>query len=381
MANTRSAIKNNKTTPAKGKGKTYRRTNDKRKTKKVITKKEKTEMGAMSFSEYNISNALMIDGHQEDGENVDSNAFWEEWKPRLGHVYSRCAKLAGNKKVWVYLQHELYHNPVTNTVEPVPVVVVIVCEIVPTLTIVKADLQTNTEDIESFDQNRLRWEPIRSSQIYVLVSDGGVPPRAVMNICKPSSVACAKPVLVTSVEVTFTVPESTAATTNPTTFIWNPLDEQMSDYMKEDDDINELDAVGDKEVVKALLLEKHDQLIQEALEKVQNLKTSFDEMMEVIRDSSKTDADQVRKNLEAMKVYKIFPSGLPVPEPSIFGPTGGFRYELKVNRVWGNADKYFLEWDELSKRIVDRRSRDSFEAIVNINDDSQDYDEDGTIYM
>jgi len=340
MANTRSANKNNKMTCAKGKGKTSRRIIDKRKTKKVITK---TEMGAISFSEYNICNVLMIDGHQEDGENVDSNAFWEEWKSRLGHVYSRCAKLARYKKIWVYLQHELYHNPVTNTVEPVPVVVVVACETAPTLSIVKADLQTNTEDIESFDQNRLRWEPIHSSQINVLVSDGGVPPRAIMNIRKPSSVACAKPALVTSVEVDFTVPESTAATTNPTTYIWNCLDEQMPDYMKEDDDILELDAAGDKEVVKALLLEKNAQLIQEALEKVQNFQTSFAEMVEMIRVTSKTDADQVRKNLEAMKVYKIFPSGLPVPSPSIFGPTGGFRYELKVNRVWGNADRYFLE--------------------------------------
>ena len=72
-------------------------------------------------------------------------------------------------------------------------------------------------------------------------------------------------------------------------------------------------------------------------------------MLEAIGDSSGADVDRIRSNLERTKIFKIFPSGLPEPQPTAFGQTGGFNFENKVNRVWGNADAWFKEW-EISNR-------------------------------
>jgi len=301
-----------------------------RKTKVVKKPKPqgKTSRIEVAFRSRGLSKIKMIDSDIEIEDKLGN--FCEEWSPRLDHVYSRVAKLVSTRansmmKAFVYLQHEL-----NDTLEVVPVAIVVLCKNEPTLSIVKADLQTAMEETERFDNNGLSWLSVDHS-LSLLVESGGHPnpsQGALMNLRRPSEMDSEPPQHIGAFGIEY-------GTKN---YVWQPDYETLSELLE----IEEC-PVEDKEAVMVLLQEEQQRLETEAVAKVQNNQAKFGAMVtQIAEKNAGMDDVQVRNNLEDMKVYKIFPTGLPQPESTVFGPTGGFRYELTVNR-FQQANKYFTE--------------------------------------
>ena len=281
---------------------------------------------------HGLSNVAVI-GSLDDTQNNDTDAFSKKWQPRLAHSYARVLKLLQkeknkkNGKAWIWQQQESYTNSF-GKIEIVPIFVAVICDTSPTLSVTRVDLQTQTEEIESFAENGLKWQSLPSSNdsIRVLSSNGKNLCQHLLNIRKPSSVNNEQPNPI----------EFVAVKHNGEDLCWEPLNGSI----EEDDDFCDLKETH-KPHVKKLLVQEKQKLEREEKEKVEILKTSFEEMVKKIAAAGSLEKDEVKKNLEKMKVYKIFPSDLPQPEVSIFGPTGGFPKKLMVNRIWGKADQYF----------------------------------------
>lgn len=280
-----------------------------------------------------LSNVAVI-GSLDDTQNKSTDAFFKKWQPRLAHSDARVLKLLQkeknkkNGKAWIWQQQESYQISFEK-IEIVPILFAVICDTSPTLSVARADLQTQTEEIESFAENGLKWQSLPSSNdsIRVLSSNGTKNLcQHLLNIRKPSSVNNEQPNPI----------EFVAVKHNGEDLCWEP----SNGSIEEDDDFCDLKETH-KPHVKKLLVQEKQKLEREEKEKVEILKTSFEEMVKKIAAAGSLEKDEVKKNLEKMKVYKIFPSDLPQPEVSIFGPTGGFPKKLMVNRIWGKADQYF----------------------------------------
>lgn len=293
---------------------------------KVSKQKSKVEANLSAninaLSKHGLRNVHMIDYGGNFMTSLEE--FWNDWTPRLEHVPHRIARLVGNKKnnAYVYVQHEIDGSDLTaNT--PVPVIIAVICPNMPTLSTVKNDTQNQIQFMESFAANGLTWEQLNSSNIHVLkstsvISDGF----NIMNLRKPTDVLNESPKSITIVEVQYSK--------NNRTYQWQVDIDTLEEFLQEEMEEDNIKSAEDKEAIKKLLIDKKKSMKQDALAKVQRMQATYGDM-KTIAQLAGTDESQVKQNLESMKVYKIFPTGLKKPTPTPFGDSGGFRYQLQVN--------------------------------------------------
>ena len=300
-----------------------------------------TDPGILQANEQSWLRPFATDDDNNSNDPPHPLAFAPHRLANLPHQNRNKQGRGLNLYVWV--QTDTYLSNST-TVVPFPVLVVAQSKFPPTTRLAITSVQSGTQEFRSFDATGFAWKSILPQglsfpyDVYVLqapalststnrflLERGFVVP-----VQKPRDVEGQEPNPVTTVTVEY----------GGQNYLWDTVNQSLREFFEEDaEDLSD----DDKATLRALLKQERDRLVAEEEAKLQHEREGFRAMVEQIATVHSTTVEEVTHSLDRdLALYKLYPTGLPQPQPSVFGSTGGVDMTFKVNR-FADAQAYYTE--------------------------------------
>ena len=354
MATTR-LQKAGKSRPNKStKGKSTKKSIGKVESSTTTTKKNRIADGASTLDgrALDLTNKLLPHGKKAQcvgGPAKNNFEHWDIVQSLLFFVKDKLSLLAQNdKKPWIYQASEaldkVTHKDIIEKVgsHDVPVLVAIICELPPTSFVATNSLQLQERAFYSIQEKNLFWKevlprvnilqatPIAFGQLldyeYTLLP--------IMQPSKLYGKETEKSLDSVEVEVNGLIISASKISD-----VDAALEDEEDEARKEsraprattDDRVDIITKLKEKkrekEAINLALLESHT--------------SHYHGMISSHAESLSIERSSVASKLEAMEIYKIYPSNLPPPKTwQYFQPTG-FRKNTMVNRFTGDCDGYY----------------------------------------
>ena len=219
----------------------------------------------------------------------------------------------------------------SNTTVPVAVVIQSAC--VPTRLVAVASIQSETEELKTFDDINMRWAPTSHPMVYVLKCDyslnGFHREQLLLHCQSPAAVAAEQPERVDSVSIKF----------NGMDVVWmremESMDECVDDFV-EDQLPDATD--DDKATIKMRL--------QDELSRETNVRrAATDQKKQLYSEMMAHDENMTVQGIEDKLVYKVYPKDARLEPVMVklgdMDIAQGFVKTAYVNRYLGNSDSVF----------------------------------------
>lgn len=307
----------------------------KKKTNQRLTKAQLVEHEMKQ--KLSISSVAIVDSHQNFGD--EERATWfsvgTATNHRFDYLYRRISKLITapsfrGQQIFIWGQLELFPDGRRFF----PVLCAAICKFKPTDRASVTSIQSSFEEFVPFMEAGLAWVPLEGLakvNVLQLTTTGQQHERGyALPLLTRHAVDSENPKVVALVSVHH----------NGKTIKWCAEDYSLSEFMEYDDDVADLSPEAKAEV-KRLLKERKQQLKAEAQAKIVQKQEDFMAMVARIAAENDTTPEAIEASLDAMHLIKFYPTGLPEPEASSFGPCGGVHKLKKINR-FADAHQLFV---------------------------------------
>jgi len=254
-------------------------------------------------------------------------------------------------KAYVYLLTSMYTEG--TVIHPFPVVAVVLSRTDPTQLAFIKDMQTATQELQTFEDAGLFWkkaEAFNDGRVFILASHPHTPStdRLVLpHLSREEFIAQQQNDDVPAVEVKY----------NGEDHMWNRVDGSSKWYVGTLVEDGELTAAEGAEL-RELFVAKYLHMKKSFMDTKRRELEAFDQMVVELASRDGTTADDILTSLDDMKVFKIYPTGLPQPQPCVFNcRTGGVQCDLVVN-PFCKADEYLAPAPQTCLRTGVRNKTD-----------------------
>jgi len=292
----------------------------KKKPKQRLTKAQLVEH---ELKQKLVLNSVAIVDSQENFGN-EERATW--FPNRFAYIMRRISKMItapSFRGLQFFVWTQLYPSP--DGKSELPVLCAAVGKYPPTTRAAITSIQSSFEIFLPFTEAGLDWVPLEGlPKVNILrqTTTGQQHERGyALPLLTRHAVDSEEPDVVALVSIQF----------NGKAIEWYAEADSLSEFMAEDDAVIELSPEA-KDEVKRLLKERKLELKAEAKATLVQKQKDFTDMVARIATEHDTTTEAVEASLDRIQLFKFYPTGLPAPVATPFGPSGGVHKVTKINR-------------------------------------------------